>query len=96
MRYRLATSQSVAATADEPPSAANSNTVRSGHESHSRSVAKAISWRVTGTIDTFIVSLFITGKFGVAGTIAATEFLTKIALYYGHERAWSFIQWGRR
>ena len=66
-----------------------------GPEAHSRSVAKAVSWRLTGTLDTFIVSLFITGRFTLAGSIAATEFLTKIALYYGHERTWSLVRWGR-
>lgn len=56
---------------------------------------KAVSWRVTGTLDTFIISFIVTGKATVAGSIALTELLTKIALYYGHERVWARIPWGR-
>jgi uncharacterized membrane protein len=66
-----------------------------GTDSHIRSIAKAISWRATGSIDTFIVALFITGSSLFAGSIAVTEILTKIMLYYAHERAWSFIPWGK-
>ena len=64
-------------------------------EAHTRSLAKAVSWRVTGTIDTFIISYFVTGKATIAGTIAAVEIATKILIYYGHERIWALIPWGR-
>ena len=65
------------------------------HEAHSRSFLKAASWRITGTLDTFVISFIVTGKPAIAGSIAATELLTKIALYYGHERVWAVIHWGR-
>jgi len=39
-------------------------------EAHTRSFIKAVSWRATGSVDTFVISLFITGKFGLAGAIA--------------------------
>lgn len=64
-------------------------------ESHLRSIAKAVSWRTTGTIDTFILSLLITGSAKFAGSIAATEVITKVVLYYLHERAWAWLPWGR-
>ena len=64
-------------------------------EAHSRSIMKAVSWRITGPIDTFVISFVITGKIGLAGAIASVEVITKIALYYFHERAWSVIPWGR-
>jgi uncharacterized membrane protein len=64
-------------------------------EAHSRSFAKAASWRLTGSIDTFVLSLLITGSFKFAGGIAGTELATKIALYYVHERIWAAIPWGR-
>ena len=64
-------------------------------EAHSRSLLKAVSWRITGTLDTFIISFIVTGRATIAGSIAATELLTKVALYYGHERVWSAIHWGR-
>jgi sulfate adenylyltransferase subunit 1 (EFTu-like GTPase family)/uncharacterized membrane protein len=66
-----------------------------GGESHFRSIAKAISWRTTGSIDTFIVTLVITGSAVFAGSIAVAEILTKITLYYLHERIWSMVPWGR-
>jgi sulfate adenylyltransferase large subunit len=65
-------------------------------ESHARSIAKAISWRTTGSIDTFILTLIITGSGKWAGSIAATEIVTKIVAYYAHERVWSLVRWGRR
>ena len=65
-------------------------------EAHSRSLLKAMSWRITGTLDTFVISFLVTGRVTIAGSIAATELLTKIALYYGHERVWSTIHWGRQ
>jgi uncharacterized membrane protein len=64
-------------------------------EEHKRSFLKALSWRVTGTLDTFVISFIVTGKPTIAGSIAATELLTKIVLYYGHERVWAAIHWGR-
>jgi uncharacterized membrane protein len=64
-------------------------------EAQSRSLLKAVSWRITGTLDTFVISLIVTGRATIAGSIAATELFTKIALYYGHERVWAAIHWGR-
>lgn len=67
-----------------------------GSEKHSRSLAKAISWRATGTVDTFIISFLVTGKATIAGSIAGVELLTKVALYYFHERIWAAISWGNQ
>jgi len=64
-------------------------------ESHIRSIAKAISWRGSGSLDTFLVTLVITGSYSFAGSIAMTEIITKITLYYFHERIWSIIPWGK-
>lgn len=60
-----------------------------------RSLIKAISWRVTGTIDTIVVSLVITRQLKWAISIGAIELFTKITLYYLHERAWARIALGR-
>jgi uncharacterized membrane protein len=65
-------------------------------DTHSRSLAKTISWRITGTIDTFIISAIVTGKLTVAGSIAVTELFTKVLLYYFHERIWAAISWGHK
>lgn len=60
-----------------------------------RSVAKALSWRVIGTLDTLIVSYFLTGEMAVAASIASVDFLTKMVLYFFHERMWNVIKWGK-
>ncbi len=65
-------------------------------EAHSRSILKAISWRILGSMDTFVISFFVTGKLTFALSIASVETFTKIALYYFHERAWALIPFGRR
>ncbi|MCP4050936.1 MAG: DUF2061 domain-containing protein [bacterium] len=60
-----------------------------------RSVIKAVSWRVTGTIDTILVSWIITRKFTIAMSIGVIEVFTKLLLYYIHERVWNKIKFGR-
>jgi|TARA_B110000503_G_C7122010_1_gene402922 uncharacterized membrane protein len=60
-----------------------------------RSIAKALSWRVVGTLDTLIVSYALTGKIGLATSIASIDFLTKLILYFFHERIWNKIKWGK-
>lgn len=67
-----------------------------GREGHGRSFIKAVSWRMVGTIDTFVISFFVTGKVSVAGSIASIEIITKILIYYLHERVWSMVPWGHR
>jgi uncharacterized membrane protein len=67
-----------------------------GAETHTRSILKAVSWRTLGTLDTFAISWFFTGRVEVAGSIAGVEIVTKIAWYYLHERVWAAITWGRR
>ncbi|KAA0257245.1 DUF2061 domain-containing protein [Deferribacter autotrophicus] len=61
-----------------------------------RSIIKTISWRLTGTIDTIIISFLITGNFSMAFSIGSIEVITKMILYYLHERAWSKINIGRK
>jgi uncharacterized membrane protein len=60
-----------------------------------RSGIKAVTWRIVGTADTFILSLLITHKPVTAASIAGFEVLTKTVLYYWHERVWNRISWGR-
>ena len=62
---------------------------------HLRSLIKAVSWRVFGSLDTFVLSMIFTGSAKYAVTIASAEALTKIALYYVHERIWRKVKWGR-
>lgn len=60
-----------------------------------RSIAKAFSWRLVGTLDTLIISYVLTGKIALAASIASIDFVTKMILYFFHERAWNLIGWGK-
>ena len=57
-------------------------------EEHYRSLIKGISWRFFGTLDTIIIATFITGDYSKALKIGATELVTKVILFYFHERLW--------
>jgi uncharacterized membrane protein len=60
-----------------------------------RSLAKAVSWRITGTCDTILISWIITGQAKWALSIGVIELFTKITLYYFHERLWNRLDYGR-
>jgi uncharacterized membrane protein len=60
-----------------------------------RSLLKTISWRLTGTIDTIVISYLITRELKWALSIGAIEVFTKLILYYFHERIWERINIGR-
>ena len=60
-----------------------------------RSLTKAVTWRITGTIDTFVISWIITGEPLLASGIALTEIMTKVFLFWTHERVWNRINWGK-
>ncbi|MCJ8327942.1 MAG: DUF2061 domain-containing protein [Campylobacterales bacterium] len=64
-------------------------------EKASRSIVKTISWRTVGTLDTVIISYFITGDLKMAASIGSIELFTKMILYYFHERAWNKIDYGK-
>lgn len=56
-----------------------------------RSMIKTLIWRVLATTDTFVLGWLVTGSPSAAGGIAGLEVLTKMVLYYMHERAWSKV-----
>ncbi|HEY5043146.1 MAG TPA: DUF2061 domain-containing protein [Verrucomicrobiae bacterium] len=64
-------------------------------DKHYRSFVKAVSWRLTGSMDTLIISFLITGKLKWAFTISGVELFTKVGLYYVHERIWEKLSFGR-
>ncbi len=64
-------------------------------EKHYRSIVKALSWRIMGTLDTILVSFLVTGRIKLALSIGAVELFTKVGLYYVHERVWNKIPLGR-
>ncbi|SDH01865.1 DUF2061 domain-containing protein [Winogradskyella thalassocola] len=53
-----------------------------------RHVAKTITWRIIGTLDTLLLSWFISGDFSIGVQMGAYEMVTKMVLYYVHERVW--------
>lgn len=86
----------MAITVEQPSTPAEKPIARkAAGDAHWRSVAKAISWRAVGTIDTMIISYLVTGKLKYALSIGFVEWFTKIFLFYLHERAWHKIPYGR-
>jgi uncharacterized membrane protein len=61
----------------------------------SRSLIKAITWRVIATINTFIVLLIMTGELSLAAFASGWTTLINFISYYYHERAWNKTDWGR-
>ncbi len=53
------------------------------------SAIKAVTWRIVGTIDTIIISYLLTGNVTVAVSIGGVEVMSKMLLYFLHERAWA-------
>lgn len=64
-----------------------------GADSHGKSMVKAISWRILGTLDTIVISWVLTGTLSLALSIGSIEIFTKFFLYYAHERLWNLIRW---
>lgn len=64
-------------------------------ENIKRTLVKTISWRVVGTIATVVISYVITGTLTLAFSIGGIELVSKMALYFFHERAWNTIKWGK-
>ena len=63
--------------------------------SYKRHIAKTLSWRLIGTIDTIVLSGIITGSWEMGLTIGGVEVFTKMILYFLHERMWyKFIPFG--
>jgi uncharacterized membrane protein len=63
--------------------------------SYKRHLAKTITWRVVGTIDTIILSWLITGDLSIGLAIGGVEVISKMILYFAHERVWyKWIKFG--
>lgn len=63
--------------------------------SYKRHIAKTISWRAIGTLDTIILSGIITGSWELGLAIGGVEVFTKMILYFLHERIWyKWIKYG--
>jgi uncharacterized membrane protein len=64
-------------------------------ESTSRSIAKAVSYRVLGSATTGLIVFFLTGKGGLSVGASMLDIVLKIGAYFIHERIWDHIQYGR-
>ena len=59
-----------------------------------RHLAKTFSWRAIGTLDTFILGWLITGNPLTGLKIGGAEVVSKMLLYFGHEKIWYKINYG--
>jgi uncharacterized membrane protein len=64
-------------------------------ESHARSIAKTISWRILATIITTSVAYALKGEIAFALEIGALDTSIKLGVYFFHERMWNKINFGR-
>ena len=64
-------------------------------ESHARSLAKAVSYRVLGSAGTALVVFLFSGNMPLSAGVGALDMVLKIALYFVHERIWNYIPYGR-
>jgi uncharacterized membrane protein len=62
---------------------------------NARALAKAVSWRLLGSLGTSALVLFFTRRWDLAFSIGGVEGLAKIGLYFIHERVWDRIAFGR-
>jgi adenylylsulfate kinase len=65
-------------------------------ESRTRAILKTVSWRILATFTTGLLVWLFTHEVGLAAAVGGLEAVSKLVLYYGHERAWDHVQLGRR
>lgn len=65
-------------------------------ETHTRSIAKAVSWRVLGTIATTALVFIFTRRLVLSLAVGTLEFVSKIGLFWFHERVWDRIRYGKK
>jgi uncharacterized membrane protein len=63
-------------------------------ESNKRHILKTFSWRGVGTLDTVVLGWVITGNPLIGIKIGGAEVITKMLLYFGHEKLWYRINFG--
>jgi uncharacterized membrane protein len=62
----------------------------------SRSLVKSISWRVLATLTTVVLVYIFTGGIKLALSVGFFEVILKMLIYYGHERVWDNVTWGKK
>lgn len=65
-------------------------------ETNKRSLAKAVSYRLLGSLFTFVIAFIFTGDVLVSSAVGIVDLIVKVILFYLHERAWNLIKWGHK
>ncbi|MHC4061521.1 MAG: DUF2061 domain-containing protein [Planctomycetota bacterium] len=65
-------------------------------ESHCRSIAKAVTWRMGGTVVTFAVAWILTGNLSLSAGIGLLDTVIKVGAFYAHERMWNRVSFGKQ
>jgi uncharacterized membrane protein len=64
-------------------------------DSQKRTIVKTLTWCVTASLTTFIIAWILTGDLLIGVSIGSIEAITKVLLYYFHERIWNNIGWAK-
>ena len=64
-------------------------------DQHRRTLAKTITWRITGSTSTFTIAYLMTGSVSLSSGIAIVQMIVNTFLYYAHDSAWNRVKWGR-
>jgi len=63
-------------------------------ETNTRSIAKSITWRICASVTTMILVFIFTGNLIMMVSIGFFEVISKMIIYYLHERTWNKVKWG--
>jgi uncharacterized membrane protein len=64
-------------------------------EGQTRSISKIITWRILITLSNFLIPFVMTGSWGQAALFAGMATIVNMVLFWGHERIWNNIRWGK-
>ena len=65
-------------------------------DTQKRTFSKTITWRITASLTTFLIAWILTGDLLIGVSIGSIEAITKLFLYYFHERIWNNIGWEKK
>jgi len=65
-------------------------------ETNIRSIVKGITWRVVATTTTMTIVYLFFGNIELAVATGLLETVAKVGLYWGHEKIWQKVRWGRK
>lgn len=65
-------------------------------EGQPRSISKIVTWRLLITVSNFVIPFIMTGSWGQAILFAGMATVVNMILYWGHERTWNWIRWGKK